>query len=90
MNREMYVHLSESFVVAQCREEKVGISTIKSLSCGGTRLVCMSVDGAETMRRKLKKNLMKSDPTRELWCSGMTPMVLKTISGSGPSRAMCF
>lgn len=65
MNREMYVHLSEGFVVAQCREENVGISSIKSLSCGGTRLVCMSVDGAETMRRKLKKNLMKSDPTRE-------------------------
>jgi hypothetical protein len=65
MNREIYVHLSEGYVVAQCLEEKVGISTIKSLACGGIRLVCMSVDGADTMRRKLKKNLMKSDVTRE-------------------------
>ena len=65
MNREIYVHLSEGYVVAQCLEEKVGISTTKSLACGGTRLVCMSVDGADTMRRKLKKNLMKSDVTRE-------------------------
>ena len=65
MSREMYLNVSEGFVVAQCLEEEVGISTIKSLACGGTRLVCMSVDGADTMRRKLKKNLMKDDPTRE-------------------------
>ena len=65
MSREIYVHLSERFVVAQCLEEKVGISTIKALACGGTRFVCMSVDGAGRMRRKLKNNLMKSDVTRE-------------------------
>jgi hypothetical protein len=65
MSREMYFHLSEGFVIARCQEEKIGISAIQSLACGGTRLVCMSVDGAETMRRKLKKNLMKSDPARE-------------------------
>ena len=65
MSREMYLNVSEGFVVAQCLEENVGISAIRSLGCGGTRLVCMSVHGAETMRRKLKKNLMKGDPTRE-------------------------
>ena len=66
MSRELYFHLSEGFVVAQCREEKVGISTIESLACGGTRLVCMSVGGADTMRRKLKKNLMKRHNTAYL------------------------
>ena len=65
MSREIYVHLSEGYVTAQCLEEKVGISTIKPLACGGTRFVCMSVDGADRMRRKLKKNLMKSDVSRE-------------------------
>jgi hypothetical protein len=65
MSREMYLNVSEGFVVAQCLEENVGISSIKSLACGGTRLVCMSVDGADTMRRRLKKNLMKGDGTRE-------------------------
>lgn len=64
MSRELYVNVSEGFVIAQCLAEKVGISSIKSLPCGGTRLVCMSVDGAHTMRRKLEKNLMKDDGTR--------------------------
>jgi hypothetical protein len=64
MSREIYLHLSEGFVVSQCLAENVGISTIESLACGGTRLVCMSVGGADTMRRKLKKNLMKDDATR--------------------------
>jgi hypothetical protein len=61
----MYLDLTEGFVVAQCLEEDVGISAITKLPGGGTRLVCMSVDGADTMRRKLKKNLMKDDAARE-------------------------
>ena len=65
MSREIYLNLSEKFVVAQCSEEKVGISTIRSLECGGTRLVCMSVDGADTMRRRLNKSIMAADVSRE-------------------------
>lgn len=65
MSREMYLNVSEGFVVAQCLEASVGISAIRSLKCGGTRLVCMSADGAETMRRRLKKNLMPGDRSRE-------------------------
>ena len=64
MSREIYLNVSEGFVVSQCLAENVNISTIESLPCGGTRLVCMSVKGAETMRRKLAKNLAKDDPTR--------------------------
>ena len=65
MSREMFLNVGEAFVVSQCLAEKVGISTIAALPCGGTRLVCMSVNGADTMRRKLKKNLMTGDITRE-------------------------
>ena len=65
MSREVYLNASEKFVVAQCLEENVGVSTVRSLACGGTRLVCMSVAGAETMRRRLSKNLMKPDSLRE-------------------------
>ncbi len=57
MTREMYLNVGEAFVTAQCLDAKVGISTIESLPCGGTRLVCMSVRGAETMRLRLSKNL---------------------------------
>ena len=65
MSREIYLNLSEKFVVAQCSEENVGISTIKALDCGGTRLVCTSVHGADTMRRRLNKSVMKADVSRE-------------------------
>ena len=34
-------------------------------SFGKRRLVCMSVEGADTMRRKLTKNLMKDNAARE-------------------------
>ena len=60
MTREMYLDVGEAFVVAKCVDENVGISTIESLPCGGTRLVCMSVRGAETMRLRLKKNLKET------------------------------
>lgn len=65
MSREIFLNVTESFVVAQCTAEAVGISAIETLPCGGTRLVCMSVRGADTMRRKLAKNLAKGDVTRE-------------------------
>lgn len=65
MTREIYLSVSESFVAEKCREENVGISAIRSLACGGTRLVCMSVDGADKMRERLKKHLMKDSASRE-------------------------
>ena len=68
MSREIYLNVGESFVVAQCRAENVGVSSIESLPSGGTRLVCMSVKGAETMREKLAKNLAKGEVARE--CGG--------------------
>ena len=65
MSREIYLNLSEKFVAAECSKENVGISTISALEGGGTRLVCMSVEGAETIRRKLSKSLMKVDGSLE-------------------------
>jgi hypothetical protein len=65
MSREVFLNLTEKFVVSQCVEENVPISTIKSLACGGTRLVCTSVADAETMRRRLSKSLMRPDSLRE-------------------------
>jgi hypothetical protein len=65
MSREIYLNVGERFVAAQCLEVNVGISSLETLPSGGTRLVCMSVNGAEAMRRKLEKHLMKGDGTRE-------------------------
>jgi hypothetical protein len=74
MSREMFVTLDESDVVRRCAAEKVGISAIEKLPAGGTRLVCMSTDGAAHMFRKLKPHLIegavdrqKHRPNRLLW-----------------------
>lgn len=74
MSREMFLTLDESDVISRCRAEKVGISAIERLPAGGTRLVCMSVDGAAHMYRKLKTHLIhgavdrqKHRPNRLLW-----------------------
>ena len=65
MSREMYLKLTEKFVVSQCVDENVRISTVRSLASGGTRLVCMSVAGAEAMRGRLSKSLIKPDSSHE-------------------------
>lgn len=74
MSRELFVTLDESDVVRRCLAEKVGISAIEKLPAGGVRLVCMSVDGAATMFRKLKPHLIEGvvdrqrhRPSRLLW-----------------------
>lgn len=74
MSRELFVTLDEGDVVSRCLAEKVGISAIERLPAGGTRLVCMSVDGAAHMFRKLKAHLIhgtverrRHRPNRLLW-----------------------
>ena len=74
MSRAINLSLGEADVVARCLTESVGISAIERLPQGGVRLVCMSVYGAELIRRKLKAHLIKGDvprerhrPTRPLW-----------------------
>ena len=54
--------------------EQVGVSAIEPLPQGGVRLVCMSMAGADTMRRKLKSAIIKGDvvrarhrPSKPLW-----------------------
>ncbi len=74
MTRALNVKLGETEVIARCAAEKVGVSATEKIPAGGTRLVCMSVDGAEHMRRKLKTHMIKGEvtrarhrPTRPLW-----------------------
>ena len=65
MSREIYLSIPQDEVLAKCLAQKVGVSTIERLPQGGVRLVCMSGDGAELMRQKLKKQLIKGDVVRE-------------------------
>lgn len=66
MSRAVLINLDEVDVVSKCGAAKVGISAIERLPEGGVRLVCMSSDGAETIRRKLKTHLIKGDSPRAL------------------------
>ena len=65
MSRVIHLSLDEGVVVIRCMSEKVGVSAIEGLPGGGVRLVCMSNDGAETIRRKLKRYVIAGDVTRE-------------------------
>ena len=64
MTRVLFVSLDAGVVVKRCTAAKVGSSALESLPAGGTRLVCMSSDGAEAMRRKLRSHLIKTRVTR--------------------------
>ena len=65
MSRAISLSMAEADVVARCQRENVGVSAIEPLPQGGVRLVCMSVDGAELIRRKLKGHLIKGEVVRE-------------------------
>lgn len=67
MSRVLFVSLQEDTVVSRCEAANVGISTIESLPAGGVRLVCMSSDGADSMRKKLKGNLISTDAPRQAY-----------------------
>ncbi len=64
MSRVLLLSLDQGDVVSNCLSAKVGISAIEELPAGGTRLVCMSNDGAAAMRRKLKGHLLKGQVAR--------------------------
>jgi hypothetical protein len=74
MSRAMFLEMEEADVINRCHMESVGISAIERLPGAGVRLVCMSVHGAELMRKRLKSRLIKgtverfrSRPLRPLW-----------------------
>ena len=73
MSRDVLINLDEGEVVSKCLAAKVGISVLERLPEGGVRLVCMSSDGAATIRRKLKSKLISGDVRREL-LRPLTPM----------------
>jgi len=65
MSRVVLLSMSEGEVIAKCHDAKIGVSAIERLTTGGVRLVCMSVDGAATIRNKLKAHIIKGEVVRE-------------------------
>jgi hypothetical protein len=64
MSRVVNLALSEAEARRQCDTRQVGVSAMECLPDGGVRLVCMSTDGAETIRKRLKSNVIKGDVRR--------------------------
>jgi hypothetical protein len=65
MSRVVQLSLDEGVVVIRCLSEKVGVSAIERLPGGGVRLVCMSSEGAELIRDKLRRYVIAGTATRE-------------------------
>ena len=64
MSRVLNLTVTEAEARKQADALGVGVSAIEKLPAGGIRLVCMSMDGADTLRAKLKKKLIAGDPVR--------------------------
>jgi hypothetical protein len=74
MSRVMNLSISEAKVLEHCESKGIGISALETLPGGGVRLVCMSSDGAEQVRRTFKSKLIDMDrertpfrPSRPQW-----------------------
>lgn len=55
----MNLSLTEAEVTARCDKAGVAISAIEALPAGGTRLITVTGDGADTMRRAFAKNIIE-------------------------------
>lgn len=58
MSRAINIALPEGQVGALCQKLGISISDIETLPSGGTHLVCTTGEGAEEMRRQLKRHLI--------------------------------
>ena len=64
MSRVLFLAMEEDEIVARCRVEDIGISTLEKLPAGGIRLVCMSGRDADFLRGKIKSKLIKGPVER--------------------------
>jgi hypothetical protein len=64
MSRVVNLKMSADEARQQCQTRQVGVSALENLPDGGVRLVCMSSDGAATIRKRYKSNLINGDVRR--------------------------
>lgn len=64
MSRALNVSLAEAAVTETCRKLDIGVSAIEALPSGGTRVVCLTGDGAGILRAKFKKSLIDDRTAR--------------------------
>lgn len=64
MSRAINVNAAESDVVALCKKHNLAVSAIETLASGGTRVVLMNGDAAETARKVFGKKVIAGDVKR--------------------------
>lgn len=64
VSRAMNIGLPEAQIAALCEKVGVRISDIETLPSGGTHLVCITSEGAEEIRRRLKGHLIEGPVKR--------------------------
>lgn len=64
MSRAVNLAVAEDALVKHCDSQGIAISVIEALPGGGVRLVCSSMDGAEQIRSKFKRQVMDADTRR--------------------------
>lgn len=65
MSRAFNLDLSEEQIVKHCNAHGISISMLETLPDKGTRLVCSSGSGAEKIRSKLARSIIKGEVRRE-------------------------
>jgi hypothetical protein len=79
----MNLSLAEADVVGHCKRAGVAISAIETLASGGTHLVCITGDDAETMRRRLRDHLIEGRVQRFAFAHARQPRPAAEPAGRG-------
>lgn len=74
MSRTIFLKIEEGEAITRCLKEKVGISAIERLPGGGIRLVCMSSDGADRLRKLLSSRVLKEEDHVRMGHRPRTPL----------------
>lgn len=63
-SRALNIDAPMQVVAALCERHAIGISTIEPLQSGGTRIVLNTSEGAEGIRRRMKRKLIEGSVVR--------------------------
>ncbi|WP_425505077.1 hypothetical protein [Sphingobium limneticum] len=64
MSRAINLNASQADVTALCTKHAIAISTIETLTSGGTRVVLLNPDGAERIRTLMKTKIITTPVVR--------------------------
>lgn len=64
MSRAINLNASQADVTALCKKHAIAISTIETLTSGGTRVVLLNPDGAERIRTLMKTKIITTPVVR--------------------------